>query len=806
MASSSSSILLRTRSTTLLMLAFMLAFAHVVRADDPPDAELFMDLSPGAQSSNVAWGPELEYPWDDRRFFVAETATTGRELHILERSGPRLVLDIYPGTTSGVSSVDMAHVQKPSSNDSFVIFAARIPNKGFELFRSDGTEAGTYLVKDILPGPGSSAPSSFVVVSNLNLVYFVASTGGSDRELWRTDGTAAGTWRVVDLRPGPVGSNPRLSASWQTGLDAFFFADDGVHGVELFRVGVSGEVVLVRDLYEGPLSGVVFSPTDADEDIAIESGHNLVVRGRTPQTGTELFIAGKTTTGAFMQLLGEVVPGPESSNPHAMTLAGASLFFAATHPTLGTELFTLSAEGARAVYDRPGGSGSPRSVTTVGRSAFFIASDATGNEALFFTERGMEGSVQLTPTDLPHVFGGEIIDHDSLAFFEMDGELWRSTGTPHGTKVAARATHGAPALAPHSMVSVARTFFFSARTTAAGDELWRWQLSPLLAWVRARQPTDPIYTPAPHDQFNSVGAPNTIERLSVGRYLVLLPYLQVERGGNVQVTAKGDADVVCNTVGWWQEDTFPRHDEGFEVRCYARTGESVDSEFEATFFAARHESNDVVYMETMSVSGDSIFPLDPWPPGSEETIEITRFAPGQYLVLLEGHTEFGGHVQVTAVSDYDVSCTVALFDEIAEGKRVFVQCERMSGDFTDAPFSLRYAFGHTPGRHGAYVYAHDPEAPSYTPYAHFRYNSTGQPVTITRLSEGEYRVNISGIVRARTVVEITPLTWWNNRCSVLSTRGDIEATHVRVRCVQEDGARDDTPFFLSLVAHDGMPH
>jgi ELWxxDGT repeat protein len=76
-----------------------------------------------------------------------------------------------------------------------------------ELWRTDGTMAGTTRAVDIIPGPEGAFPSS--LVSAGNTLFFAASdaTGGS--ELWRSDGTAAGTLRVQEIIPGPAGGNPR---------------------------------------------------------------------------------------------------------------------------------------------------------------------------------------------------------------------------------------------------------------------------------------------------------------------------------------------------------------------------------------------------------------------------------------------------------------------------------------------------------------------------------------------------------------------------------------------------------------------
>jgi ELWxxDGT repeat protein len=80
------------------------------------------------------------------------------------------------------------------------------PLHGAELWRSDGTPWGTWVVRDINPGPGSSAPSDLVVVDRT--LYFAATgPGASGRELWRSDGTPWGTYQVADLNPGG-GSDP----------------------------------------------------------------------------------------------------------------------------------------------------------------------------------------------------------------------------------------------------------------------------------------------------------------------------------------------------------------------------------------------------------------------------------------------------------------------------------------------------------------------------------------------------------------------------------------------------------------------
>ena len=73
---------------------------------------------------------------------------------------------------------------------------------------SDGTEAGTYIVKDINPGFSGSTPEYITVMNGV--LYFIADDRRDDSvfppddyhiELWRSDGTASGTRMVkIDIQ------------------------------------------------------------------------------------------------------------------------------------------------------------------------------------------------------------------------------------------------------------------------------------------------------------------------------------------------------------------------------------------------------------------------------------------------------------------------------------------------------------------------------------------------------------------------------------------------------------------------------
>src|SRR5262249_57849788 len=146
--------------------------------------------------------------------------------------------------TSGVS--ELARVGDT------LFFTADDGTSGLELWKSDGTEEGTSLVRDINPGPADSSPAFVRDVAGT--LFFVADDGTHGLELWRSDGTADGTRMVVDLNPtGDAFGTFTFFFSFATiGSELFFAADDGEHGAELWRSdGSAPGTTLVADINPG---------------------------------------------------------------------------------------------------------------------------------------------------------------------------------------------------------------------------------------------------------------------------------------------------------------------------------------------------------------------------------------------------------------------------------------------------------------------------------------------------------------------------------------------------------------------------
>jgi len=79
-------------------------------------------------------------------------------------------------------------------------FAAADNGLGVELWRSDGTEKGTFMLKDINPGRDSSDPLQFIPWNDH--LYFFAKDGSNRYCLWSTDGTSRNTIKAAEDRTG----------------------------------------------------------------------------------------------------------------------------------------------------------------------------------------------------------------------------------------------------------------------------------------------------------------------------------------------------------------------------------------------------------------------------------------------------------------------------------------------------------------------------------------------------------------------------------------------------------------------------
>ena len=195
------------------------------------------DIRSGSSASSLS----LHTAVGNTLYFQADDGIHGMELWKSDgtAAGTVMVKDIYSGSDSGISYPDITAIGNT------IYFSANDGTHGIELWKTDGTATGTVMVKDIRT-PGYSWVDYITAVGNT--LFFTADVG-SGHELWTSDGTASGTYKVKEINPSghAVGGNvvPWLTA---VGNTVFFCANDGTHGNELWTSdGTASGTNMVRD-------------------------------------------------------------------------------------------------------------------------------------------------------------------------------------------------------------------------------------------------------------------------------------------------------------------------------------------------------------------------------------------------------------------------------------------------------------------------------------------------------------------------------------------------------------------------------
>ena len=224
-------------------------------------------------------------------YFAATDRVNGSELWKSDGlgTGTLLLKDISPGVAgsapSGFTEVGGA-----------LYFAANDGSNGSELWKTSGTDVGTVLVKDINPARlpiGSSVPQGMVALNGA--LYFSADDGVNGRELWKSDGTTAGTVMLKDINPNSGASNPSDLSVFNGAI--YFRATDGQHGAELWKSdGTAQGTVLLKDIDTSVVPVVASSNPTAFRIVA----GSLLFQATTIANGTELWKTDGTEAGTVL--------------------------------------------------------------------------------------------------------------------------------------------------------------------------------------------------------------------------------------------------------------------------------------------------------------------------------------------------------------------------------------------------------------------------------------------------------------------------------------------------------------------------
>lgn len=190
------------------------------------------------------------------------------------------------GTRDGtlpLTNSTLSNLQIIDSTENFLFFQGVDPASGLELYRTDGTVAGTLLLKDINPGIEDGYGGAPIVAGNK--LFFSGDDGTHGRELWKTDGTTAGTMMLSDLNPGSADAFTGPSGM-AVSDNIFFSANDGVHGSELWRSdGTSDGTVMIKDIKSGAEDGFLGEGLPVGNSFYFNSNAELWISDGT-QAGT----------------------------------------------------------------------------------------------------------------------------------------------------------------------------------------------------------------------------------------------------------------------------------------------------------------------------------------------------------------------------------------------------------------------------------------------------------------------------------------------------------------------------------------
>jgi ELWxxDGT repeat protein len=328
--------------------------------------------------------------------------------------------------------------------------------------------------------PVGSHPRNLCHVNGV--LYYAAYDGVHGEELWRSDGTEAGTYMLKDIRdddPGDFARGCRPHDLTAVGELLFFIADDGPHGDEIWiSDGTEGGTRIVKDLEAGPVSPIC--------EYLMSFKGLLFFVGHVYGYGAQLWRSDGTAEGTV------IVKYIDGMGPKEFAVIGETLFFFAHDWDYGIQLWKTdgSEQGTVRISNVDAG-GLPRGfliypqhLTSVGEMLFFLAFDFKYGLELWTSDGTHSNTYMVKDVHPDPNFAGYLYPASHAAatselFFYTfeDGqhglELWASDGTAANTRLMRDIVPGPNFPAIDEMIAVGGTLFFACDDRMHGYELWK---------------------------------------------------------------------------------------------------------------------------------------------------------------------------------------------------------------------------------------------------------------------------------------------------------------------------------------------
>src|SRR5262245_26011743 len=449
---------------------------EIWKSDGTPSGTVMVkDINPGAFDSNPAFFTDV----NGTVFFVADDGVHGSELWKTDgtAAGTVLVKDIRPQSDTYIGS-DPSYLVNVNGT---LFFTADDGVSGREIWKSNGTDAGTVLVKDVYPGLTTSGATNLVALNGALLFY--ARDDAHQLELWKSDGTAGGTGLLKTILPSGGGPENLV----RVGNRVFFGVHSGTGISDLWKSdGTSAGTVIVKNFSRGPFEPGPSHLTDVNGILYFSSSSGTI--------GTELWKSDGTAAGTV--LVKDINPAAGGSGfPENLTNVSGTLYFCADDGASGYDLWKSdgTAGGTVLIKDiNPGASGSVypslgfSTFPNVGGAVLFLATDGSHGHELWRTDGTSAGTfmvVDLYPGNLDslpgyaafplfEVMGGSayFAAHDGTEGFSA---LWKTNGTAVTTVRVKETPTGTGDSSPAGLVLLNDSVLFAANDGVFGNELWK---------------------------------------------------------------------------------------------------------------------------------------------------------------------------------------------------------------------------------------------------------------------------------------------------------------------------------------------
>lgn len=424
--------------------------------------QLIKDIFPGEQNSSPANFVEI----NNIIYFFAYDGTNGAELWRTDatEAGTYMVKNIGPGMDD-YCMYSMGCGGEYIVMNNILYFRASDNTHGAELWRSDGTETGTYMVKDINPGTGNSSNSLYMDAAYFTvldtILYFAADGGGDNIELWRSNGTESGTYMVKDFAPGGS-SVPQLITNVNGTL--YFRVKNATGQQQLWKSdGTDAGSVMLKQMW---VRGYEY------KNIFIAyKGYVYFTGDDNDSNNLELWRTDGTPEGTM--LFKDLNPS-NGSGPHEFHILNDKLFFTA-RPANKNNVFFVSdgtSEGTLPFTDSDGNLIMAEFFQLLENSMYFNGDNQNGEDGLWITDGTNAGTDFLSST-APRYFSTIVSGNNILFEGEDDANgcytLFQSNGTAAGT---VQSLECSVLNSPSHMISYKGKVILNAKNEEYGIELW----------------------------------------------------------------------------------------------------------------------------------------------------------------------------------------------------------------------------------------------------------------------------------------------------------------------------------------------